>query len=92
MGNSIPVPKLPNARYECTSPNMSMSELEAKIGAESSVDLVKVAQALRWFDHDAFDNQVKWILKKPHGVFAAWCYTNLKIDDEYDHVFHKFYA
>ncbi|KAM0021206.1 hypothetical protein Hdeb2414_s0011g00359211 [Helianthus debilis subsp. tardiflorus] len=92
MGNSIPVRKLPNVRYECTSPNMSMSELEAKIGPESSVDLVKVAQALHWFDHDAFDNQVKWILKKPHGVFAAWCYTNLKIDDEFDHVFHKFYA
>ncbi|MFS8007699.1 putative S-adenosyl-L-methionine-dependent methyltransferase [Helianthus anomalus] len=85
-------PKLPNVRYECTSPNMSMSELEAKIGAESSVDLVKVPQAFHWFDHDAFDNLVKWILKKPHGVFAAWCYTNLKIDDEFDHVFHNFYA
>ncbi|MFS7933188.1 putative trans-aconitate 3-methyltransferase [Helianthus anomalus] len=85
-------PKLPNVRYECTSPNMSMSELEAKIGAESSVDLVTVAQALHWFDRDAFYNQVKWILKKPHGVFAAWCYTTPKIDDEFDHVFHKFYA
>ncbi|KAJ0590903.1 putative trans-aconitate 3-methyltransferase [Helianthus annuus] len=85
-------PKLPNVRYECTSPNISMSELEEKIGTESSVDLVTVAQALHWFDHDTFYNRVKWVLKKPNGVIAAWCYTLPKVDDEFDSVVRKFYA
>lgn len=68
-----------------------MSELESKIGKESSIDLVTVAQALHWFDHDTFYNQVKWILKKPNGVIAAWCYTMSKTNDEFDPVFHNFY-
>lgn len=85
-------PKLPNIRYECTSPIISMSELEAKIGTESSIDLVTVAQALHWFDHDTFYNQVKWILKKPNGVIAAWCYTIPEIDDQFDPIFQKFYT
>ncbi|MFS7905694.1 putative methyltransferase type 11, S-adenosyl-L-methionine-dependent methyltransferase [Helianthus anomalus] len=76
-------PKLPNVRYECTSPNMSMSELEAKIGPESSVDLVTVAQALHWFDHDAFYNQVKWILKKPHESKPYWESQRGLVDDKY---------
>ncbi|KAK1422025.1 hypothetical protein QVD17_24866 [Tagetes erecta] len=84
-------PKLSNIRYECTSPNMSMSELEEKIGPESSVDLVTVAQALQWFDLDTFYNQVKWILKKPSGVIAVWCYTLPNIDDEVDLVLQKSY-
>ncbi|KAI3777197.1 hypothetical protein L1987_46993 [Smallanthus sonchifolius] len=85
-------PKHPNVRYECTSPNLSMSELEEKIGTESSVDLVTVAQALHWLDPDTFYNQVKWILKKPSGVISAWCYTIPKMDDEFDPVFQNFYS
>ncbi|XP_076956136.1 uncharacterized protein LOC143631180 [Bidens hawaiensis] len=84
--------KLPNVRYKCTSPNMSMSELEEKVGPESSVDLVTVAQALQWFHLDAFYNQVKWILKKPSGVIAVWCYPIPKVDDQFDPVLQKFYA
>ncbi|XP_071720644.1 uncharacterized protein [Rutidosis leptorrhynchoides] len=85
-------PKLPNIRYECTSANISMTDLKDKIGPESSVDLVTVAQALHWFDHDTFYDQVKWILKKPNGVIAAWCYTTPEIDDQFDPVFQKFYS
>lgn len=84
-------PKLPNIRYECTSATISMSELEQKIGKESSIDLVTVAQALHWFDNDTFYNQVKYILKKPNGIIAAWCYTIPEIDDQFDPIFHKFY-
>ncbi|KAK1422027.1 hypothetical protein QVD17_24868 [Tagetes erecta] len=84
-------PKLSNIRYECTSPNMSMSELEQKIGPESSIDLVTVAQALQWFDLDTFFNQVKWVLKKPNGVIAVWCYTIPNVDDEFDLVLKKSY-
>ncbi|KAD2805609.1 hypothetical protein E3N88_38986 [Mikania micrantha] len=85
-------PDLPNVRYELTSSKITMSELKEKIGTESSLDLVTAAQALHWFDHDTFYNQVKWILKKPNGVIAAWCYTIPEIDEEFDPVFRKFYS
>nr|XP_043620854.1 putative methyltransferase DDB_G0268948 [Erigeron canadensis] len=85
-------PKLPNVHYKCTSANMSISELEEKIGIESSVDLVTVAQALHWFANDSFFDQVKRVLKKPNGVIAAWCYTTPVIDDLFDPVFNRFYA
>lgn len=84
-------PKLPNVRYLCTSPNISLSELE-EIGTESSVDLVTVAQALHWCDTETFYDRVKWILKKPNGVIAAWCYTIPEIDDQFDPIFQKFYS
>ncbi|KAJ9548069.1 hypothetical protein OSB04_020612 [Centaurea solstitialis] len=63
-------------------PNISPSELNRSV--ESSVDLVTVAQALHWFDNESFYDQVKWILKKPNGVIAAWCYTIPEIDDQFD--------
>ncbi|KAL8217845.1 hypothetical protein R6Q57_021218 [Mikania cordata] len=85
-------PDLPNVRYELTSSKITMSELKEKIGTESSLDLVTAAQALHWFDHDTFYNQVKWILKKPNGVIASWCYTIPEIDEQFDPVFRKFYS
>lgn len=41
--------------------------------ADSSVDLVTIAQALHWFKFDAFYANVRRVLK-PGGVIAAWCY------------------
>jgi hypothetical protein len=54
---------------------MSLEELESTVGAEGSVDLVTVAQALHWFDLHTFYGQVKHVLRKPGGVFAAWGYS-----------------
>ncbi|KAL4282624.1 hypothetical protein GQ457_16G007390 [Hibiscus cannabinus] len=84
-------PKLPNIRYQETSPTMSLSEVEQKVGAESSVDLVTVAQAMHWFDLPEFYRQAKWVLKKPHGVIAAWCYTTPEVDESVDKVLKRFY-
>ncbi|CAI9099710.1 OLC1v1036570C1 [Oldenlandia corymbosa var. corymbosa] len=84
-------PKLPNIRYQCTPPKLSMAELEQNIGSESSVDLITIAQALHWFDFPTFYQQAKWILKKPNGVIAAWCYTIPEINPTVDAVFQKFY-
>lgn len=85
--------KLPNVRYECTSAKMSMAELEEKIAARSgTVDLVTVAQALHWFDLPSFYQQVKWVLKKPGGVIAAWCYTVPRVNHRVDSIFDKFYT
>lgn len=41
--------------------------------AKHSFDLVTVAQALHWFDRDAFFTEVRRVLR-PNGVFAAWSY------------------
>lgn len=47
----------------------------------ASVDMVTVAQALHWFDFDAFYAEVKRVLK-PNGVIAAWTYALLSVQDK----------
>lgn len=84
--------KLPNVRYEHTPSTTSMAELEQKVAREGTVDLVTIAQALHWFDLPTFYRQVKWVLKKPHGVIAAWCYNVPRVSDAVDSVFDEFYA
>ncbi|KAK6930235.1 Methyltransferase type 11 [Dillenia turbinata] len=64
-------PKLPNIQYKCTPPKLTMEELKHAIVEESRVDVVTVAQAVHWFDLPTFYQQVKWVLKKPHGVMAV---------------------
>ncbi|GLT28054.1 hypothetical protein SLA2020_030110 [Shorea laevis] len=83
--------KVPNIRYQHTPPIMSTAELEEKVAAESSVDLVTVAQALHWFDLPKFYEQVKWVLKKPNGVFAAWLYTFPEVNNAVDDLIRRFY-
>nr|GLL36652.1 putative methyltransferase DDB_G0268948 isoform X1 [Ipomoea trifida] len=85
-------PNLPNVRYVCTPPNMSLTDLETNIGAESSADLVTIAQAMHWFDLPTFYQQVKWILKKPGGVIAAWCYYLPEVSTSVDSVFLRYYT
>ena len=46
-----------------------------------SVDLVTVAQALHWFDIDAFFAEADRVLK-PGGVLAFWCYQHCAVDDK----------
>lgn len=85
-------PKLPNVKYRHhTSPTMSLQELEQNVASESTLDLVTVAQALHWFDLPKFYDQVKWALKKPNGVFAAWCYTTPEVNDKVDSVFGPYF-
>lgn len=42
--------------------------------ADASADLATVAQALHWFDLDAFYAEVRRVMR-PGGVIAAWTYT-----------------
>ncbi|XVE61029.1 hypothetical protein DITRI_Ditri06bG0007500 [Diplodiscus trichospermus] len=83
--------KLPNIRYQHTSPAISMAELEQFVASESSVDLVTIAQAMHWFDLPVFYQQVKWVLKKPDGLIAAWCYTTPEVNDAIDELLQRFY-
>ncbi|GAB4851728.1 hypothetical protein Ancab_031130 [Ancistrocladus abbreviatus] len=83
-------PKLPNIHYHHTPPTMTTTQLEEIISPKQSIDLITVAQALHWFDLSNFYEQVKWALKKPDGVFAAWCYTIAEINPNVNSVFHSF--
>lgn len=60
-------------------------------GLEShSVDLVTVAQALHWFDVDAFNAEARRVLK-PGGIIAVSCYTFLSVAPEIDAIVNRFY-
>lgn len=48
---------------------------------DHSVDLITVAQALHWFDLDAFYAEAKRVLKDG-GVLAAWTYGVIELADE----------
>ncbi|CAI0397276.1 unnamed protein product [Linum tenue] len=85
-------PRLPNVHYRRTPPVIPHADLPLHIAGESTVDLVTVGQALHWFDLPAFYKQAHWVLKKPHGVIAAWCYCEPEIDPAVDSVLDSFYA
>lgn len=57
----------------------------------ATVDLVTVAQALHWFDLDAFYAEAKRVLK-PLGVLAVWAYNLLEIEPEIDAKINAFYG
>ncbi len=60
--------------------------------ADSSVDLVTVAQALHWFDVEAFYAEARRVMR-PRALLAAWTYPRPVFDDpELDRVFLDFYA
>lgn len=63
----------------------------AESGMESSsVDIVTVAQALHWFDRDAFYREARRVLVQ-RGVIAVWCYGLLEIDDRIDPLVRRFH-
>lgn len=67
-------PPHPRVRYLATP-------AEASGLADSSCDLVTIAQALHWFCHDAFYAEVKRVLR-PGGLIAAWTYRLLDAEPE----------
>jgi len=84
-------PRRPNITYAVTPRAMSLEELGSTVGEEGSVDLVTVAQALHWFDLHTFYGHVKHVLRKPGGVFAAWCYREPVVNPSVDRVFDDLY-
>lgn len=57
---------------------------------DDSFDLVTVAQAIHWFNFEAFYAEVKRTLK-PDGVIAVVGYGLMLIDKKVDQVIHKLY-
>ena len=58
--------------------------------AAASVDLVTVAQALHWFDLDAFFDAVYGVLRRD-GVIAVWCYGLSLVTPPVDQIFMRLY-
>ncbi|WP_308912027.1 class I SAM-dependent methyltransferase [Pseudokordiimonas caeni] len=75
------------------APNISyrVAPAEASGLGAASCDLVTVAQALHWFDLDAFYAEVRRVLK-PGGVLAVWTYAPLHApeDPAVDEAFRHF--
>ena len=57
---------------------------------EDSFDLITVAQALHWFDFDAFFKEVHRV-GKSDGIIAVWGYGLLRFDPEIDGLIDSFY-
>ena len=57
-----------------------------------SVELVTVAQALHWFDHPRFFDEVDRVLK-PGGILAVWTYATNKLEGpEVDALVQDYYS
>jgi SAM-dependent methyltransferase len=54
-----------------------------------SVDLVTVAQALHWFDHDRFYAEVRRVAVT-RGVIAAWTYGAVRLDGDPGTIVHRY--
>ena len=67
----------------------SVQQSEATNYPDQSFDFVCVFQALHWFNHAKFWEEVKRVLK-PNGVFATCGYRWLKTDPEIEQVLEEF--
>lgn len=79
-------------RHAETKPNIvyEVCPAEKTPFADHSFDLATVAQALHWFDFDAFYPELRRVLK-PNGIFAAWSYGLLRVDPAIDQIIDYFY-
>jgi SAM-dependent methyltransferase len=57
----------------------------------NSIDLITVAQALHWFELEAFFAEARRVLR-PGGVLAVWSYGLTRVDPEIDAVIHYLYS
>ncbi len=73
----------PNVEYRCEP--AERSTLDAQ-----SVDLVTVAQALHWFEHERFFAEASRVLK-PGGLLAVWCYEIFETTPAVDALVSRFY-
>ncbi len=59
--------------------------------ADASVDLVSAAQALHWFDCEAFYAEVRRVLR-PRGVLAVWTYGIPRVSPAIDPLIRAFHT
>jgi SAM-dependent methyltransferase len=59
--------------------------------ADASIDLITVAQALHWFDRDAFYAEVARVLR-PGGTLAVWTYGLTRVSPDVDTLVDDLYT
>ncbi|MFL5578755.1 MAG: class I SAM-dependent methyltransferase, partial [Gemmatimonadaceae bacterium] len=70
----------------------AVAPAEASGLADASVDLVTVAQALHWFDLDAFWREARRVLR-PGGAIAVWSYGDAVLEaPALDAAYRRFYG
>jgi len=75
----------------CANVQYLVAPADAAPLANSSVDLVTVAQALHWFPLPRFYAEVARVAR-PDGVVAVWCYQLHVITPEIDAIIHHLYS
>jgi SAM-dependent methyltransferase len=75
----------PNERVEYRVASAESTGLSAH-----SVAAISVAQALHWFDREAFYVEARRVLQ-PRGVLAVWAYNYLRISPEVDPFVRRFH-
>ena len=76
--------KKPNINYQ-------LAPAEKVNIAPRSINLVTVAQAIHWFNLDAFYKEVHRVCK-PGCVIAVWCYSLLTVNEQVDKIIQYLYA
>jgi len=69
----------------------AVAPAEASGLPDASVDLINVAQAAHWFQHDAFYDEVRRVAA-PGCILALSCYGLFQVSDAVDAVVSSFYA
>ena len=69
----------------------SVQQAEKTNYSADQFDLITVAQALHWFDFEAFYREVRRTLK-PSGLFCVMGYGNLQISEEINPILSEFYT
>ncbi len=79
--------------YAVQKPNIfyQVGRAEKTSFEDHTFDLITVGQAIHWFDHESFNQEVKRVLK-PGGVLAIWCYELSQATPEIDQVIWNFYT
>ena len=68
----------------------AVAPAEASPLDDASADLVTVAQALHWFDRDAFFAEAERVLR-PGGLLASWTYNLFESTPEVDRVIRRYH-
>lgn len=88
--NDISISQIENAHIAANIQYTIQRAEEAPYPVDS-FDLITVAQALHWFDHKSYFEQM-YKVAKPGALFAAWGYNLVQVNPEIDAVIYDFYT
>lgn len=67
----------------------TVSTVENTLIKNESIDLITIAQALHWFDTNAFFIEAKRVLRNK-GIIAAWTYNLFQTEANFDDIINHF--